>query len=65
MPKKANNRKALQAAKRKALAEDEARKNKKWPGTRKVAIIAHHDRSMSATLAVMMASMNMLKGGNK
>jgi len=64
MPRKINKRKAVQAAKRKALADETARKNRKWPGTRKVAIITHHGGSMAATLAVMMAAMKM-KGDDK
>lgn len=58
MPRKKNNRKAVQAQKREALAQENARKNKKWAGTRrdadegpqmprKVAVIAHHHSSMA------------------
>ena len=63
MPKKTNRRKEIQAAKRKAAADELARKNKKWPGTRKVVTIAHrHTGSVGATLAVMAAAMQFYKG---
>ena len=63
MPKKTNRRKETQAAKRKAAADELARKNKKWPGTRKVLTIAHrHTGSVGATLAVMAAAIQFDKG---
>lgn len=55
MPKKRNKRKAIQAQKRRAQAEQTARKNKRWPGTRRIALIAHHDRSFGTLMALMLA----------
>jgi uncharacterized membrane protein YdbT with pleckstrin-like domain len=58
MPKKSNRRKEIQAAKRKDAADELARKNKKWPGTRKTVVIAHrHSGHMGANLAVIAAVM--------
>jgi hypothetical protein len=63
MPKKANRRKEIQAVRRKAEANELARKNKKWPETRKVATIAHHHSAIGATLAVLAAmSLRSMKG---
>ncbi len=63
MPRKINKRKIIQATKRKILADESARKNKRWPGTRRDVTIAHHGGFVAATLAVMSAKMKMMKGG--
>lgn len=66
MPKKTNRRKETQAAKRKAAADEMARKNKKWPGTRKVLTVAHHHTgSVGATMAVMAAVMQFFDKGRR
>jgi hypothetical protein len=49
MPRRVNKRKAIQAAKRAAQAAEDARKNKRWPGTRRVGFIAHHKKTAALT----------------
>jgi hypothetical protein len=56
MPHKANKRKAIQEAKRRAAAAEEARKNKKWPGTRRVAMIAHHNGSQATLISLLLGA---------
>ena len=56
MPRKINKRKAIQAAKRKAVAEDEARKNKRWPWARRVATIAHYHHNHAALAALLLGA---------
>lgn len=56
MPRKINRRKAIQAAKRRAAAEEEGRQNKRWTGTRKTVSIAHaggNSMSRAAALAML------------
>jgi len=47
MPRKINKRKAIQAAKRKAAAAIEARKSRRWPGTRREGAVHQHSRMMA------------------
>ena len=56
MPRKLNKRKAIQAQKRKAQAAEEARKNKRWPGTRRDGLIAHHNGSPAALMALLLGA---------
>ena len=64
MPRKINKRKAIQAAKRKAAAEIEARKKRRWPSTRRpadegaprVGMIAHHNGSSMALAALLLGA---------
>lgn len=65
MPRRINRRKAIQAAKRKALATDELRKNKKSPSTRRVGLIAHHNGSSAALLSLLMGANAMGKDALK
>jgi len=55
MPRKISKRKAIQAEKRKAQAAEEARKNKRWPGTRRTVTIAHHN-NMAVLGSLLVAS---------
>jgi len=65
MARKISKRKAIQAAKRQSAADAEARKSRKWPGTRRddgggshagrVAVIAHHHNS-SALAALLLGA---------
>jgi len=66
MPRKVNKRKAIQAAKRKALEAEAARKSRRWPGTRRepaqdrrVGMIAHHNAS--AALAALLLGIQAVK----
>lgn len=66
MPRKINKRKAIQAAKNKAKDAEEARKNKRWPTTRRaysddaprqrIGIIAHHHKNMSVLASLLIAA---------
>ena len=57
MPRKISKRKAIQAAKRKAAdADAEARKNRKWPGTRRTAMIAHAHTNMHVLGSLLIAA---------
>lgn len=64
MPRKINKRKATQAAKRKVAAEIEARKNRRWPGTRRpadegtprVGMIARHNGSAMTLAALLLGA---------
>ncbi len=62
MPKKTNNRKAIQAAKRKADAVADAREKRKWGGNwqehapQQRVMIAHHSGGSAALLALLMGA---------
>lgn len=56
MPRKINKRKAIQAEKRKAQAAEEARKSKRWPGTRRTITIAHHHNNMAVLGSLLVAA---------
>ena len=56
MPRKISKRKAIQAAKRQAAADAESRKNRKWPGTRRTAMIAHAHTNMHVLGSLLIAA---------
>mgnify|MGYP007068775694 CR=1 FL=1 len=62
MPKKTNNRKAIQAAKRKADAVADARDKRKWGGNwqehapQQRVMIAQHSGGSAALLALLIAA---------
>lgn len=56
MPRKISKRKAIQAAKRQAAADAEARKNRKWPGTRRTAMITHTHTNMHVLGSLLIAA---------
>jgi hypothetical protein len=58
MPRKTNNRKKIQAARRKTAAEEHARKNKKWPGTRRSGAM------LGTLIAAHMVEVLTRKGGD-
>ena len=67
MPRKINKRKAIQAAKLKAQAEAEAKRNRRWPGTRRrfnegpqeplhIGTIAHSGAGLALISAMVTAT---------
>lgn len=59
--RKPNKRKALQAVKRAEADADEARKRINPPGTRRVALIGHHNGTSAAMLSLLIGAHSMGK----